>query len=82
MDTKTKYGDKEKIGIRILKQGNSNRVARDRFFALIKNSYTLVMPCGTIYKFKVASDIPDVDTRCACGNPKHWVIKYESSKKR
>jgi len=77
MDIKTRYGSKEEVGVRLLKRGRSNRIARDRFFALVGKSYTLVMSCGIVYKFKTASDIPEVDTRCACGDPGHWVVKYE-----
>ena len=42
----------------------------------------IIMPCGEKYEFFKFKDIPDKNLRCACGNPKHWVIKYETSKRR
>lgn len=37
------------------------------------------MPCGSRIEYWAYSDIPEVDVPCPCGNPNHWLIKYEMS---
>lgn len=34
-------------------------------------------PCGSTVIYKNRDDIPDHSVPCPCGNPKHWIIKYE-----
>lgn len=38
---------------------------------------TITMPCGVCQEYSTYDDIPDVDIACPCGNPSHWIIKYE-----
>lgn len=35
--------------------------------------------CGKTTKYQTYDDIPEVDVPCSCGNPNHWLIKYEVS---
>ena len=37
----------------------------------------LTMPCGKSLSYQNFEDIPQVDTPCPCGNPKHWLVKYD-----
>ena len=39
----------------------------------------LEMPCGSRAEYPTYDDIPEVDVPCPCGNPNHWLIKYEIS---
>ena len=38
---------------------------------------TIKMPCGVEIVYQLFDDIPEVDTPCSCGNPKHWVVRYK-----
>lgn len=33
-------------------------------------------PCGGQATYRVADDIPLVDTPCPCGDPNHWLIRW------
>jgi len=37
----------------------------------------VVMPCGSKVKYNTIFDIPNEDIPCPCGNPNHWLVKYE-----
>lgn len=39
---------------------------------------TIEMPCGEKYEFPSLWDFPLHDTPCACGDTRHWVIRWES----
>ena len=34
---------------------------------------------GSFATYKTEADIPEHSVPCACGNPKHWLIKYKES---
>jgi len=34
-------------------------------------------PCGGYAVYHTAGDVPLVDVPCQCGNPDHWLIKWE-----
>lgn len=36
--------------------------------------------CGGQADYKTEADIPYHSVPCPCGNPKHWLIKYEEDK--
>jgi hypothetical protein len=38
---------------------------------------TIEMPCGESYQFPSLWDFPLHDTPCACGDTRHWVVRYE-----
>jgi hypothetical protein len=38
---------------------------------------TIEMPCGESYEFNTIWDFPLFDTPCACGDSRHWVVRYE-----
>ena len=35
------------------------------------------MPCGGRAEYKTDADIPDKSVPCPCGDPTHWLIRYE-----
>lgn len=35
------------------------------------------MPCGSVVVYKTADMVPAESVPCPCGDPNHWVIKYE-----
>ena len=37
----------------------------------------VIMPCGSKVKYNTIFDIPNEDIPCPCGNPNHWLVKYE-----
>ena len=38
--------------------------------------FAQVMPCGEIVTIRTVDDIPTEDTKCPCGDPNHWVVKW------
>ena len=38
----------------------------------------ITMPCGESVVYRSLEEIPSISTLCPCGNPKHWLIKYEA----
>jgi hypothetical protein len=38
---------------------------------------TIEMPCGEKYYFATIWDFPLRDVRCRCGNPQHYVVRWE-----
>ena len=46
-------------------------------YILDRLPYTIKMPCGIVAEYKTWDDIPQKDTPCPCGNPKHWLIRFE-----
>ena len=42
----------------------------------IKDFLSVTCPCGKVDKFPL-NGFPEVDTPHSCGNPNHWVVKYE-----
>ena len=42
------------------------------------DSYLVIMmPCGSHVNYATPDDIPEVDVPCPCGDPHHWLLKYE-----
>jgi len=41
--------------------------------------WTITMPCGRVYTYPI-NGLPDHDVPCDCGDPAHWVVKYEDGK--
>ena len=37
----------------------------------------ITLPCGGHATYNARADIPLVDVPCPCGDPRHWLIKYE-----
>lgn len=37
----------------------------------------ITMPCDTRITYRTFNEIPKEDVPCPCGNPKHWIVKYE-----
>ncbi len=37
--------------------------------------------CGHSATYKTYDDIPETDVPCSCGNPKHWLIRYQDLRK-
>ncbi len=35
------------------------------------------MPCWIKFSFDSTNPIPNKNVPCLCGNPKHWVVKFE-----
>ena len=50
----------------------SGEGAREQFMAV-----KIELPCGYKVVYKNAGEIPTVDTPCPCGDPKHWIVKFE-----
>jgi len=38
---------------------------------------TVEMPCGVKRVYDDLSFVPLVDTPCPCGNPDHWLVRWE-----
>jgi len=36
----------------------------------------VLMPCGRKFKFNSEDEVPKENTRCPCGHPDHWIVKY------
>lgn len=36
-------------------------------------------PCGGSATYRTVDDIPLVDVPCPCGDPNHWLIKYQET---
>lgn len=41
----------------------------------------IVMPCGYVWELRWGDRVPETDVPCPCGNPDHWVFKFEHSDK-
>ena len=39
--------------------------------------YELVMPCGVKRIYDDIYFLPVVDTPCPCGNPNHWLVRWD-----
>lgn len=37
----------------------------------------VIMPCGEMLFLPDAASIPVESVRCPCGNPRHWLVKWE-----
>jgi len=37
----------------------------------------LYMPCGHKEWIESVKRVPSVNIPCPCGNPKHWIVKYD-----
>ena len=37
-----------------------------------------IEPCGSEVSYRTFDDIPDHDVPCPCGDPKHWIIRYQN----
>jgi len=70
---------KTEIGIYIFRHNKTNREARDACFKQLDKfgNQLLIMPCGVIVKYKSIEEIPDEDISCPCGDPNHWLVKYD-----
>lgn len=64
-------------GIALHGKGNNLEEAR----ADIERGYLfpqiIYMSCGHKEKFEGLEFIPPFDAPCPCGNPNHWIVKYE-----
>lgn len=38
---------------------------------------SVTMPCGYVYELRWGDTIPSTDVPCPCGNPEHWVFRFE-----
>lgn len=79
------------FALNVVIQGARGKIApRDSLiFNLLKKAFEITdgdwtkpfveinMPCGQKITYEKSSDIPWESVPCPCGNPKHWVIKYE-----
>ena len=37
----------------------------------------ITMPCGHKIIYEDTGKIPTVDTPCPCGDPSHWIVKFQ-----
>lgn len=44
----------------------------------IEQEIFLLMPCGYGAHFMAFDDIPASSLRCPCGDPNHWLIRYQA----
>ena len=35
------------------------------------------MPCGNKCTFESFAELPTADVPCPCGDPNHWIVKYD-----
>lgn len=52
------------------------RKIRDDFNSEVYPLEIVIEPCGNKHTFNTREDIPNESIPCACGDPKHWIIKY------
>jgi hypothetical protein len=64
-------------GIALSGEGKTLEDARRDIVRGYKFPQILYMSCGHKQKVDSIEDVPSVDTPCPCGNPKHWIVKYE-----
>lgn len=43
---------------------------------IVEQFWRIGMPCGKDYTYPL-NGLPEVDTPCECGDPDHWVVRYE-----
>ena len=53
--------------------GLASGISSDNSKPLLEISW----PCGGYAIYHAAGDVPLVDVPCQCGNPDHWLIKWE-----
>ena len=59
-------------------------VPRRAYLRVFRNSHGdmmpvfVSMPCGELMEVYTWDSIPLVDTPCPCGNPRHWLVKWEN----
>lgn len=58
---------------------SSRREFLEVFQEQFKLPFTIKMPCGEAIACEALEDIPLVDVPCPCGNPNHWLIRWEPS---
>lgn len=39
----------------------------------------ITMPCGKEVVYANTGEIPNVDTPCPCGDPNHWIVRFEKN---
>lgn len=44
----------------------------------IEQEIFLLMPCGHSAHYMAFDDVPASSVRCPCGDPKHWIIRYQT----
>lgn len=50
-------------------------IMREQF----KLPFTIGLPCGKTITCKTLEDIPLEDLPCPCGDPNHWLIRWETT---
>jgi hypothetical protein len=40
---------------------------------------SIQMPCEEVYEFETIWDFPLYDVPCVCGDPDHWVVRWEAN---
>lgn len=43
------------------------------------NFIYITLPCGQEATYHTRADVPAEDVPCPCGNPKHWLLKYQEA---
>ncbi len=38
---------------------------------------SITMPCGYVWELRWGDKVPETDVPCPCGNPDHWVFKFD-----
>lgn len=49
-------------------------IMREQF----KLPFTIGLPCGETITCKTLEDIPLEDLPCPCGDPNHWLVRWET----
>ncbi len=80
------------VGVLLTAKGEATREqARDSFVEYIMDNVppewsterpnaallTIRLDCGGSESYQTAEDIPLVNVPCPCGDPTHWLLKYE-----
>lgn len=63
------------------KVNQANEAQIQKWFGIYVNgnvpALVLEAPCGHRVEYRDFADVPREDVPCPCGDPNHWIIKYE-----
>jgi len=75
---------REQMRHRTLTAGLAETYSAEDYAALVAQRerggpfFHFTMPeCGTHVDYRTEADVPLVDTPCPCGNPAHWLVKWD-----
>jgi len=68
------------VGVALSGVGNTLSEAREDIRRCYHFPQIVHMSCGNKFPVESPDALPDEDIPCPCGNPAHWILKYELPK--